>query len=241
MGDLILPNWFLTMPSEDLTIGIAATYIYNPQVTQDKIKEKGAILSQRKKSSVVIAKMKMKENELILTPILSEFKLQVVSDIPALKDYFSNCDVLNTHQLLGMTIGLVGSHAEKVKIDSLTQIINTPPTWFNDNRVITRDRWLISSGKYTAVDMITAYNEAYNDAVYNLISGIKPEVKASIINSQQMQEKFVEIDASLIIENIKNTRNSLLLRKSENAWVYDAYVELKWQPKYSLSKIEVKE
>lgn len=238
--ELELPNWFLNMPAGDFSVGIAATYSYDPQVTQDKIKEKGSILAQRKKSSIVIAKLKMKENEITKTPILTDFKLQVASDIPALKNYFTSCDIFNSYQTLGMTIGLIGNSSQKVVLDTLRQTINQVPAWFTENRISSKDDWLISCGTYTADNMITAYNEAYNDAVYNLIAGIKPQVKGSLISSDKFQEKFVEIDASLIIENIKNTRNSLLVRKSQNAWVFDAFVELKWQAKYQITNIEVK-
>ncbi len=238
--ELELPNWFLNMPAGDFSVGIAATYSYDPQVTQDKIKEKGSILAQRKKSSIVIAKLKMKENEITKTPILTDFKLQVASDIPALKNYFTSCDIFNSYQTLGMTIGLIGNSSQKVVLDTLRQTINQVPVWFTENRISSKDDWLISCGTYTADNMITAYNEAYNDAVYNLIAGIKPQVKGSLISSDKFQEKFVEIDASLIIENIKNTRNSLLVRKSQNAWVFDAFVELKWQAKYQITNIEVK-
>jgi hypothetical protein len=238
--ELELPNWFLNMPAGDFSVGIAATYSYDPQVTQDKIKEKGSILAQRKKSSIVITKLKMKENERTKTPILTDFKLQVASDIPALKNYFTSCDIFNSYQTLGMTIGLIGNSSQKVVLDTLRQTINQVPAWFTENRISSKDDWLISCGTYTADNMITAYNEAYNDAVYNLIAGIKPQVKGSLISSDKFQEKFVEIDASLIIENIKNTRNSLLVRKSQNAWVFDAFVELKWQAKYQITNIEVK-
>lgn len=236
-----LPNWFLEVPSDEVSIGMAPTYIYDSGTTQEKIKENAAIQAQRKRSSIVIAKMKMRENQRVATPIISEFNLQVASDIPGLKDYFSECEILATSDLLGMTIGLVGNASSEVLLDSLTLPVNGAPSWYKQDLIQTNKNDLLSSGKYTAVDMLTAYNRAYNEAVYNLIRGIKTQVKAAIISSNDYQEKFVEIDASLIIENIKNTRNSLVLRKADNAWVYDAYVELKWQPRYQISKIDVKE
>lgn len=238
--EIDLPNWFLNPPSENVTIGIAATNIYNPQITEDKIKENASILAARKESSIVIAKMKMRENQDIPTPILSEFRMQVARDIAKLKKDYVKCEILQRNDLLGMSIGLVGKLNSEEILDTLTSKVSRQPLWYNDNRVVSSDNWIVSSGKYTAVDMVTAYNGAYNEAVYNLISGIKPQVSASIINSPDYQEKFVEIDASLVIENMVNTRNSLVLRKSDNPWVYDAYVELRWQANYSLQKIEVK-
>lgn len=239
---LELPNWFTRFPPEEtLAVGIAATNPYEPELTDDKIKENAAIIASRNKSAIVIAKLKMRENQQVLTPTLSEFRLQLANDIPDLKSYFANSKVLQTSPLYGMTIGIVGLSDDNIKLDTLTQLVTEPPTWFTDNVIDARDNCLISSGKSTAVNLATAYKNAYNEAVYNLIAGIKPQVKSSIINSQNYLEKFVEIDASLIIENMRITRNSLLLRKCGNAHVYDAYVQLSWQPMFSFQDVNIKE
>ncbi len=240
--NLKLPNWFLNMPQESgFAIGIAATNSYQPEITDSAIKENASIISSRNKSAIVIAKLKMKENQTVLTPMLSEFKLQLVNDIPELKRYYDNSEILMRTELCGMTIGIVGEKTAILNTTESTSISNKSPLWYKENPYFTKENYLISCGKSSAINMATAYYNAYDEAVYNLITGIKPKVQSEIINSQNYIEKFVEIDASLIIENMMNSRNSLVLRKSGNGYIYDAYVEIEWQPSYTVQEIKIKE
>jgi hypothetical protein len=239
---LELPNWFINMPQEPgLAIGIAATNSYKPESTNLTIKESASIISSRNKSAIVIAKLKMKENQTVLTPIISEFNLQLSSDIPELKRYYNNSKIINRTELCGMTIGIVGEKTSDITLDESIYISKEPPLWYTDFAYSTEDNYLISCGKSSSINMATAYNNAYQEAVHNLITGIKPRVKSAIINSQNYIETFVEIDASVIIENMSNSRNFLVLRRSDNSYIYDGYVELKWQPQYKVQQIKIKD
>ena len=239
---LELPNWFLSMPQEPgLAIGIAATNCYKPELTNSTIKESASIISSRNKSAIVIAKLKMKENQTILTPIISEFNLQLANDIPDLKRYYNDSEIINRTEINGMTIGLVGEKTTTLTQDESKAITNEPPLWYTDSAYCTEDNYLIACGKSSSINMATAYNNAYQEAVYNLIAGIKPKVTSSIINSQNYVESFVEIDASLIIENMNNSRNALVLRRSDNSYIYDGYVEIKWQPEYRVQQMKIKD
>lgn len=239
---LMLPNWFLNMPQEqDFAIGIAATNTFRPELTDSIIKENASVICNRNKSAIVIAKLKMKENQTLLTPILSEFKLQLANDIPELKRYYKNSQIVKRTEHFGMTIGLVAGDSLDILLDEAISISEKAPLWYKDNAYYTDDNYLNGCGTSSSVSMESAYNNAYKEAVYNLIAGIKPEVKSAIINSQNYIERFVEIDASLIIENMTNTRNSLVLRKSGNGFIYDGYVEIRWQPKYTVKEIKIKD
>lgn len=239
---LELPNWFLNMPQEpSLAIGIAPVNIYKPESTISNIKESASVISSRNKSAIVIAKLKMKESQAVSTPIISEFNLQLASDIPDLKRYFDNSKILATKDLCGMAIGLVGAKTADITIDeSITKSV-TPPLWYTEDVYGTEDNYLVSSGKSSSINMATAYKNAYQEAVKKLITGISPRVKSAIINSQNYTEKFVEIDASLIIENMINTRNSLVLRHIDNGYLYDAFVEIKWQADYTIKELKIKD
>jgi hypothetical protein len=239
---LELPNWFLTMPQErGVAIGIAATNNFKPEVTDSLVKENASIISNRNKSAIVIAKLKMREDQSILTPMIAKFNLQLANDIPELKRFYEKSKIIKKTEVLGMTIGLVGEENSVLNTPETTSISLETPAWYRENSYYTTDNYLISCGKSSAVNMATAYYNAYNEAVYNLIAGIRPDVQSKIINSNNYIEKFVEIDASLIIENMKNCRNSLVLRQSGNGYIYDAYVELKWQSKYILQDIKIKD
>ena len=239
---LKLPSWFLNMPQESgLAIGIAATNNFNPKLTDSNIRENASIISTRNKSAIVIAKLKMKDNQNVMTPALSEFKLQLTSDIPELKRYFKNSQIFNSTELCGMTIGLVGEKTNKLDLNETIIVSNEQPKWYKENSYTSNDNYLTCSGKAFSSNMATAYKNAYDEAVYNLITGIKSKVQSEIINSQNYTEKFVEIDASLIIENMRNSRNSLVLRRLDNTFIYDAYVEIKWQSEYKVKQIKIME
>ncbi|MBI9032041.1 hypothetical protein JEZ13_08600 [bacterium] len=239
---LELPNWFLNMPSDSsLAPGIAPADLFNPETTEESIKENASIIANRNESAIVIAKLKMRDSQDNLTPILTSFRLQVAEDIPNLKKYYESCQIIDRVTQKGMTIGLVGPSSLDIQLDTKTQLVIDPPHWYREDAYITEDNWLVSSGKSTSFKMDNAYLNAYSEAVYKLIAGIKPEVSAAIINSQNYTEKFLEIDASLIIENLKNTRNSLLLTKRDNSYLYEGYVELKWRPAYRIKELKVLE
>ncbi len=240
--ELLLPNWFMNMPQEEgIAIGIAASNSYNPEVSDSTIKANASVFANRNKSAIVIAKLKMKENQSTVSPILSDFKLQVASDIPELKRYYTNTKILDKSEIKGMTIALVGENACDFYLDKSHSISNREPLWYLENAYFNKDNCLFACGKSSAVDLATAYNNAYNEAVYNLIKGVKSHVTAAIISSHQYIEKFVEIDASLIIEKMRNTRNSVVLRKLPNGHIYDAFVEIKWQPKYQVQELKIKD
>jgi len=115
--ELELPNWFMNMPQEEgIAIGIAASNSYNPEVSDSTIKANASVFANRNKSAIVIAKLKMKEEQSVLTPTLSEFKLQLANDIPELKRYYNNTQILNKSEIKGMTIALVGENAWRAKL-----------------------------------------------------------------------------------------------------------------------------
>lgn len=239
---LELPNWFLNIPpNKGLAIGIAATNCFQPGVTDSTIKENASIIAARNKSAIVIAKLKMRENQENLTPSLVDFKLQLASDIPELKRYFEGAEIKNKVELYGMSIGLVGLALDTIETDKSSYISDKAPFWYTENAYLTPENYLLGSGKSSAINLSTAYSNAYNEAVYSLILGLKSDVNAALINSHNYTEKFVEIDASLIIENMCNTRNSIVLRRSSSAFIYDCFVELKWIPEYKVKELIIKD
>lgn len=239
---LKLPNWFVNMPAETgLAIGIAATNNFNPELTNSNIRENASTISTRNKSAIVIAKLKMKDNQRVMTPALSEFKLQITNDIPELKRYYKNSQIFNSTELCGMTIGLVGEKTNNLDLNESIIVSDKQPKWYKENSYTSNDNYLTCSGKSLSSNMATAYKNAYDEAVYNLITGIKSKVQSEIINSQNYTEKFVEIDASLIIENMRNSRNSLILKRFDNSFIYEAYVEIKWQAEYKVKQIKIME
>lgn len=232
---LELPSWFLNMPQEKgIAIGIAATNIWDPESTIFDIKDNASIFASRNKESVVITKLKMRENQIRLTPSLVNFNLQIANDIPGLKKYFDNSEIFHKTKLNGMTIGLVGSKNHDINFDSTLVKTNGAPNWYREDSYYTEDNYLVGCGKSSSVNLKTAYNNAYEQAVFSLIKGVKPKVKSALISSHDFVETFVEVDASIIVNNMKNTRNAIVLRKCTNGHIYDGYVEVKWKSDFQV-------
>lgn len=238
---LELPEWFLNTPQDSyLALGIAPTTNYDSLKTDNSLREYASILASRQNSSIVILKLKMRTTDKVYTPTLVDFKLQIARDLDDLNNYYEESQVYCTTELNGMTIGLVGKKGLNLDLNCYHVPINEAPRWYAEDTYTTADDLLVSSAKASAVNMSLAYQSAYEEAVYKLIRGAKTDVKSALISSEFYYEHFIEIDASLIIENLKNSKNSLVLRKCGNSFVYDAYVEVTWQPQYKFQDIKIK-
>lgn len=238
---LELPEWFLTTPQDSyLALGIAPTTIYDSLKTDNSLREYASILASRQSSSIVIVKLKMRTTDRVKTPTLVDFRLQVARDLDELNNYYEESQVYCTTELNGMTIGLVGRKGLNLDLNCCQVPINEVPSWYTEDTYTTETNLLVSSAKASAVNMSLAYQSAYEEAVYKLIRSIKADVRSALISSEFYYEHFIEIDASLIIENLKNTKNSLILRKCDNSFIYDAYVEVTWQPQYKFEDIKIK-
>lgn len=237
-----LPDWFLNIPQNSgIALGIAPTVCYDSLQTDHLLREYASILAGRSKSSVVVVKLKMKATDTCLTPTLTDFKFQVTSNLDYLKDYYENSQVYCKKELNGMTIGLIGQRGLNLDFQESQIPTNETPSWYTEDAYTTNNNLLVSTAMSSAEDISTAYQNAYENAVYKLIRSVKTDVSSALMSSHEYYEKFVEIDASLIIENIKNSQNSLVLRKFGNAFIYNAYVEVTWQPKYSFQDVKIKD
>ncbi|OQY39807.1 MAG: hypothetical protein B6226_01110 [Candidatus Cloacimonetes bacterium 4572_65] len=234
-----LPNWFLTVPrGRDIAIGITADQGMGIEDTKYKARENATVSISRNRSCIVITKLKARDNGRAGTATLSAFKLQLAKESLSLESLFDKCFVKEDYVLNGTYIGLVSLNSTSLKGNNTFSSVDSAPKWYND--LVKEDKEYISCGKGSSLSIEYAYENAYKNAVEQLVKGLRSRVKAELISSYSDFEKFVEIETAMIIEDLRNSRNSLVLRKSGNTYLYDAYVEIRWEPKYRYSTPKVR-
>ncbi len=224
---LELPKWFLEVPqANEIAYSFQGISRWERDSLDASLRDKASVRIARNRSCIVVSKTKMRHNSKDKNQKLVEFDVQVTNDVEQLQTIYDNSKVLAKHEFKNIALGMVGLSDNGVELDTSLVVVKEAPSWLG--QVVVDGTQYISSGKGTAINPTEAYNRAYEDAIEKLAASF--DVK---VNNLEWQENldvgnFGEINNSKVIRSIINTKNSLMLRFHKGSYVYDAFVEIKW-------------
>ena len=221
-----LPAWIYELPPGDnFIIGIAGKSIYEDQM-KDAAKQMAAVMHSRNRSSYTISKRAATDKEDYLGGGSAGFNLNVSSSPEETRRIYDSLVTLDEVDYYGYFITLYSDGKAILSDKFKKRYVANSPKWFENNGLKLDGDIILSYASTSSSDLITAWENAAEQARFEIAEYLEKNVQSSLTNKNDQIEKKYAIETRRKLSHLKISRSFITSQLYDNLRSYKVYLEL---------------
>ena len=226
MDKVSLPAWVYELPPGDnLIIGVSGKSIYKDQM-KDANKQMAAVMHSRNRSSYTISKRAATEKEDFLSGGSSGFNLNVSSSPEETRRIYNSLKMLDEVVFHGYYLALYSDGKANLAEKHKKKFVLDSPDWYEKDGLKLEGDLIISCASASSSDLVIAWENAAEQARYEIAKYLEKDVQGAVINKNEKIEKRIAVETRKKLSHLRINRSFILSKLYDNLRSYKVYLEL---------------
>ena len=219
-----LPKWVYTTP-ENFVVGISQKSM-NSDEMKEAAKQNAAVMKSRNQASYTIDKYASTSSDHTLKSNATEFKLNVSSSPQVTEQIYNSLVLVDSVEVLGYFIGLFSATKGELNTSFKSTTIMKIPKLFENNKLEVKANKVICYKTVRSSSLVLAWNNAAEEARYEIANYLEKKVQSAIINTDEITEKRIALETSEKLSKMKLMKSYITTELIDNLRLFKVYHEM---------------